>query len=372
MKSIKLLKKIAGKRVLLRVDFNVPIVNGKVADDFRIKEGLPTIKYLKARKAKVIIIAHLGEGKESLKPVAESLGKFIKVKLINDIDGVIARKAIDKMKQGEVILLENIRKNPSEELNFIPFDRSLASLGDIYVNDAFSVSHRAHASIVGIPKYLPHYAGLQMEAEVKNLSHAFNPKHPFLFILGGAKFSTKLPLIEKYLKVADHVFVGGALANNFFRERGFPVGRSLVDEGDFKLSRFLKSKKLILPNDVVIENEKGDVAMKKADHILRSEKIVDIGLTSINELYPFIMKAKCIIWNGPMGEYENGFDKATIALLKMVAKSKGKTILGGGDTVDLVDKLHLEKKFTFVSTGGGATLEFLADGTLPGIEALKK
>ncbi len=228
MKSIKSAKNVKGKRVLVRVDFNVPIENGKILDNFRIRKSLPTIKYLKSKGAKIILLSHIGEeGTESLAPIAKVLGKFLKISFIKDIDGVVARSAIEKMKNGDIILLENVRQNPSEVSNFAPFDRSLASLADIYVNDAFPVSHRKHASIVGIPKYLPHYAGLQLEIEIKQLSKALKPKpsrqghsggHPFFFILGGAKFSTKLPLIEKYLKLADTVFVGGALANNFFKE----------------------------------------------------------------------------------------------------------------------------------------------------------
>ncbi len=371
MKSIKSLKNLKGKRVLVRVDFNVPIIDGQVSDDFRLKKALPTIKFLKSQKAKVILLSHLGEkGTETLLPVAERLAKYIKCEFIKDIDGELAREKISNMKNGDVVLLENVRLNPSEVSNFVPFDRSLASLADIYVNEAFSCSHRKHASIVGVSKHLPHYSGIQFELEIKNLNKALHPKHPFLFILGGAKFETKLPLLEKYLKLADHVFVGGALANNFFLEQGFQVGQSLVEEGDFKLSKVMKNKKLILPIDVLVKNEFG-TTLKSATHVLRDEKIVDIGEKSIQALYPIIKKSKFIIWNGPMGQYEDGYTDATTMLLKEIGKSKGVTILGGGDTVNLVDKLKMEKKFTFVSTGGGATLDFLAYGTLPGIEALK-
>jgi len=370
IRSIRELKNCAGKRVLLRADFNVPIQNGKVVDDFRIVKALPTIKYLKSKKAKIIIISHAGEdGTQSLEPVHRALSKYIKVRFVDDIAGEKAKKAIALMKNGEVILLQNLRRDRGEKENSIPFAKKLASLADVYVNDAFPVSHRVQASIVLLPKLLPHYAGLQMLDEIRHLSKALHPKHPFLFILGGAKFETKMPLIKKYLKVADHIFIGGALANNFFKEEGFEVGASVIDKKDFHLKPLLANKKILLPIDVVAKDSAGTTTKRPSD-VFSDEKIMDAGTDSISMLAPYAMKAKMILWNGPLGFYEDGFTKGTTDLLALLAHAKGETIIGGGDTAALISK-KMEKKFTFVSTGGGATLEFLTKGTLPGIKALE-
>jgi phosphoglycerate kinase len=238
------------------------------------------------------------------------------------------------------------------------------------VNEAFPVSHREDASIILLPKILPAYAGLQLEEEVKNLSHAFEkPKRPFLFILGGAKFSTKMPLIEKYLELADHVFVGGALADDFLKAEGDEVGKSLVDDADYDLGKTLKNKKLILPIDVLVRS--GDKFInKKANEVKKNETILDIGKETVENLLPLIAKAKLILWNGPLGKYEDHGAEATKEILKLVAASSAESIIGGGDTVALISELKIEDKFSFVSTGGGATLDFLANGTLPGIKAL--
>ena len=221
MRSIKELRNIRGKKIIVRVDFNVPIKNGKVGDDFRIKKALPTIKFLQKKGAKIILIAHLGKGGETLAPVAKVLNKYIKTTFIDQVIGSKIEKAVSLMKPGEVILLQNLRNNEGEKSEDKNFAKSLAELGEIYVNEAFSVSHRKDTSVVLLPKMLKSYAGLGLEEEVKNLSKAMkNPKHPFLFILGGAKFSTKMPLIKKYLGLSDHVFIGGALANDFLKAKG--------------------------------------------------------------------------------------------------------------------------------------------------------
>jgi phosphoglycerate kinase len=221
-----------------------------------------------------------------------------------------------------------------------------------------------------LSKILPAYAGLQFEEEVKNLSHALKtPKHPFLFILGGAKFSTKMPLIKKYLKLADYVFVGGALANDFLKAKGYEVGKSLVDEAKYDIEKIIKNKKLILPTDVVIKS--GDKFInKKITEVKKDEIIVDIGEETVRTLAPIIKKSKLILWNGPLGKYEAGGAKSTKQILKLVADSKAESIIGGGDTVALITEMKMEGEFSFVSTGGGATLDFLANGTLPGIKAL--
>jgi len=370
MRNIKQIKNLKGKTILLRVDFNLPIKDGKVEDDFRIKKALPTIKFLQKKNAKIILITHLGKGGDSLALVSKVLNKFIKVKFISDIVGNEAQQAVKDMKNGEVILLENLRNNSGEKECNKVFAANLAKMADIYVNEAFPVSHRKDTSIVLLPKILPSYAGLQLEEEVKNLSHAFlKPKHPFLFILGGAKFSTKIPLIKKYLKLADHVFVGGALATDFLKAQGYEVGQSLVDDTNYGIEKILKNKKLILPSDVVVRS--GDVLVnKKVSEVKKDEIILDIGKESIENILPIIQKSKLILWNGPLGKYENGGGVSTKKILKLVAASKAESIIGGGDTVALISEMKVEKDFSFISTGGGATLEYLANGTLPGIKAL--
>ncbi len=370
MRSIKELKDITGKRVLVRVDFNLPIENAQVMDDFRIKKSLPTIEFLINEGARLILISHHSSVGQTLAPVAEALNKFIKAKFVPDIVGSEAQKAVEEMEAGEIILLENLRDNKGEKDCDESFAASLAKFGDIYVNEAFPVSHRADASLVLLPKLLPAYAGFQLEEEVKNLSIAFkDPEHPFLFILGGAKFSTKLPLIERYLELADDVFIGGAMSNDVLKAKGYEVGKSLVDESGYDIKKFLENEKLITPEDVVIQI--GDKLINKGvGEVQADEVILDIGDETIKKLEPYIKNAKLILWNGPVGKYEVGGEKGTKHLLKLVAESKAKSIIGGGDTVALISAMNLEKDFFFISTGGGATLEFLANGTLPGIKAL--
>lgn len=353
MRSIKELGDLTGKKVVLRVDFNVPIENGTILDDFRIKKAMPTIEFLIGKGAELVLITHLGkDGSASLSPVIE---KFF----------TLAKVSKEKIK-----FFENVRKFSGEEKNDPEFAKKLASLGDIYVNDAFPVCHRLHASIVGISQYLPAYAGFQLEEEVKNLSGAFlNPEHPFLFILGGAKFSTKIPLIEKYLELADNVFIGGALSNDILKARGYEVGKSLVDDSPHDMKEILKSQKLIEPIDVVVQV--GDrLIVRRVGDVKSDEIILDVGDETIKKLEPYVQKARLILWNGPLGKYEVGGEKGTKKVLKLVADSKAKSIIGGGDTIALISQMKMEKEFSFISTGGGATLEFLAQGTLPGIKVL--
>lgn len=354
MKSIKQIKNIKDKTVLVRVDFNVPIKDGKLEDDFRIRKALPTIQFLEKKGAKIILITHLGkDGSASLSPV---INHFFN---------------ISKCSKSQVSFFENIRKFEGEMKNNLNFAKKLAKLGDIYVNEAFSASHRVHASIVSLPKYLPSFAGFQFEEEVKNLSHAFKKiKHPFLFILGGAKFSTKMPLIKKYLKLADSVFIGGALASDFFKAKGYEVGQSLVSDTNYGIEKFLKNKKLILPMDVVVKSGNA-LINKKANEVTKDENILDVGSETVQNIAPLINKAKMILWNGPLGKYEVGGGASTKKTLKLIALSKAESIIGGGDTISFISEMKMEKDFSFVSTGGGATLDFLANGTLPGIKALK-
>jgi phosphoglycerate kinase len=359
-------------KVLLRAGFDVPLQNGAVADDTRIKATLPTIDFLRAKGAKIILISHLESidgGNPSLEPVARRLTELgVPVMFIGKI-----RTAYDLIESGsagsDCMLLENLRQFEGEKANDQKFAKELASLADIYVNDAFSVCHREHASIVGVPKFLPSYAGLQLEKEVSNLSRAFDPAHPFLFILGGAKFETKLPVIERFFDVADFIFVGGALANDFFKAKGYETGLSVLSKMDFDFKKFLGSPKLLLPVDVVTEKH----GSKASNGLSADDKIADAGEGTMAMLEDKVNAARFILWNGPLGIYENGYKGPTLELAKMIGETTARgatTVVGGGDTLAAIDTLGTADKFTFISTGGGAMLDFLAKGTLPGIEAL--
>lgn len=372
LRTLHHIKSLKGKRVLLRLDLNVPLKGGRVLDAYRIKRALPTIRFLKAQKAKVIIISHIGsDGAKSLRPIARYLNKTMNVGFYPGLSGRDLPNIVSAMKEGGVMMLENLRRDPGEKGNNMNFARHLARLGDVFVNDAFSVSHRDHASVVLLPKLLPSYAGFLFEDEVKHLSRALKPSHPFFFILGGAKFETKIPLIKKFLKLADSVFVGGALSNNFFKEMGYEIGLSVADQKNFSLKPLLKNKKLILPSDVVVKTRTGKI-VKTIGSIRERDSIKDAGPRTLRDVAKVAARAKFILWNGPLGNYEEGFDKGTGELLKVIAKSKAESVVGGGDSLALISKLRLEKKFTFVSTGGGAMLDFLAHGTLHGIQALSK
>lgn len=372
MKTLRQIGSVKNKTILVRSDLNVPIDSGKVRDPFRIEKALASISFLIKKGAKVVVVSHIGEGKsDTLLPVFFHLKKKkVPCVFLDSFEKETVSNAIAELKKGQFLLLENLRHDSGEKDNDQFFAKKLASIADIYVNDAFSVSHREHASIVSIPKYLPSFAGLQMIEEIKNLSLALTPSHPFVFILGGAKISTKLPLISRYLKSADEVFVGGAILNNILRDKKLPIGESLVDDTETPRA-ILNSPKILPVLDVVTENTRGVSRTIMPLEVNDDERIVDIGPETIASFKPIFSKAKLIVWNGPLGNYEKGYDKGTVLLLKLLSTLKAKTILGGGDTVALVTKLKLEKKFTFVSTGGGATLDFLAKGTLPGIKALK-
>jgi 3-phosphoglycerate kinase len=374
MKTLKDIQNLKGVKVLLRVDFNVPILHNKVTDEFRLKSAIPTIDYLRSRGAKVILIAHLESNSGdnlSLEPVSKDLATLgVNAPLVKDYKK--APGIIDAgMKEGECILMENLRFFEGEKKNDPKFAKALASLADIYVNEAFSVCHRKHASIVGVPKYLPSYAGLQLENEIKHLSKAFSPAHPFLFILGGAKFETKLPLLDKFMKTADMVFVGGALASDFFKEKGLEIGKSKTSTGNFNLARYVKSPKLLLPVDVTL----ADGTIKNVERLTANDRIMDSGPKTVQLLREKVSQSKFILWNGPLGVYEDGYREPTHALARMISEATAKgaeSVIGGGDTLASVAEQGLQSNFTFMSTGGGAMLDFLAQGTLPGIEALER
>lgn len=375
MTPLQKIPSIKNQRVLIRVDFNVPLKNGKVADTRRIEAAYGTIDMVLKKGATPILLAHLGDGSESLRPVATVLSKRYKIVFIdNDLADKRTRDIVEQVPKGTVILFENIRGYEGEEKNDKVFAKVLASYGNAYVNDAFSVSHRKHASLVSVPKLLPSYAGLQLQAEIKALSSVVeNPKHPFLFILGGAKFSTKIPLLKRFAQTADNVVIGGAILNNFYKTAGFPVGKSVVEEGyDKAIKPLLGNPKLLLPIDVIVARGTKKVTLTP-DEVEKEDVIVDIGPQSIALIAKKIEKAKLVVWNGPTGWYEKGFTKGTVSLAKAIVASRATAVIGGGDTGAALEKILTDttSKRIFVSTGGGATLDYLANGTLPGIEALK-
>lgn len=354
--NIKDVKDLAGKRVLLRSDLNVPIKDGVILNDFRIRKSLDTIKYLLKEGAQVLIIGHIGRDMEdTLLPVYEHMEK--------EIDLVFAKR-FDDIPNDKVVLFENLRHNEGEVNNYEEFAKKLASLADVYVNDAFSVSHREHASIVGVPEYIPGYVGLLFMEEYKYLSNSLKPEHPALFILGGAKFDTKEPLIRKSLDIYDTVFVGGALANDFFKAKGYKVGESKVSSSLPK--DLIGEEKIILPVDIIVN----DGSVKNPDEVVDGERIVDAGPETIKNLKEVIKNAKFILWNGPIGLIEEGFGEQTEELIKILGDSNATIIVGGGETVEAIFKYGRQDSFTFLSTAGGAMIQFLTEGTLPGIKAL--
>ncbi len=365
----------AGKRVLLRLDLNVPMEGGEIRDDYRLKESLPTINFLREAGARIVIIAHIGKGKpeDTLLPLSKYLEKlYPTVTFLPRLQSIENVGITEAMVQGDIILLENLRHDKGEEENDPEFSRYLASLGDVYVNDAFSVSHRAHASVVGVVSLLPHYAGIRLAQEVDRLALAFNPEHPFLFILGGSKISTKMPLLKKFLDIADNIFVGGAIVNNFFKVAGHEIGTSIYDKDELGgLTEYMNHPKLIIPKDVVVKNASGSET-RAIENVNANDMIVDVGAETIKHLEGVIGGAQLIVWNGPLGFYEEGFTEGTRELLDLIAGSRATSIIGGGDTVALINEMGAIGKFSFVSTGGGAMLDFLANETLPGIEALQK
>ena len=366
---------LRGKRVLLRSDFNVPFTEtGEVADVFRLKSGWRTVQYLAERGAQVIVVSHLGKSEQTLEPVSRALKHYGSVIFIPDILGPAAQSAIAAMKDGEVVLLENLRKDPGEKANDEAFARALAALADIYVDDAFAAAHRAHASIVGVPKFLPHFAGLLMRDEVAHLKVARTPESPSIAILGGAKFETKAPLIQLLLERYNHVFVAGALANDVLKAQGYEVGTSLISK-ELPIKEVLMHPHFIPPADVTVERPDKQAMVKKPADVQKEDCIMDIGPDSVANIAPFIAEAKYILWNGPTGFYERGFVHYTHQVAQLIAGAVAKgaqSAIGGGDTIAAIAESGIgEDKLGFLSTGGGAMLEYLLKGTLPGIEALQ-
>jgi len=368
---------ITGLRVLLRVDYNVPMdKNRDILDDFKIKNSLPTLKYILKRAKQVIIMSHLGrpDGKVVKKlrmdKIAVRLMKFVGrnvAKLDDCVDVVIPNE--------KVVLLENLRFHKKEKENNELFAKKLASHADVFVNDAFGVSHREHASVVGVTKFLPSCAGLLVQKEVENLNFS-KAQRPLVVIMAGSKLSTKFPIINTLLPKVDRLLLGGAMIFTFYKALGFEIGNSLCEDDQLVTAKLLlNNEKIILPRDIVVASDINENAKSK---IVDSNKIpkkwtgVDIGEETINDFKKELKNAKTVFWNGPMGIYEiEKFAKATNELAEILSKLKAKVIIGGGDIVAAIDKLGIKDKFDFVSTGGGASLELIQKGTLPGLEVLK-
>ncbi len=342
------------KRVLLRADFNVPVTKGKVADDFKIQKTIPTIKKLLRADNQIFLITHLEiNGKTPhLDPVKSALEKLLKFK-IGFARGKLPLKP--RKFSERVVLLDNIRLNPGEKKNDLAFAKRLAAWGDYYINDAFAESHRKYASIVLLPKLLPHDAGPLLKKEIKHLSRFFKPKHPFFVVVAGKKFATKEPLISRFLKSADAVFIGGAIGNTFLAKRGVNVEKSKVESVKIP-QNIIWNNKVLLPEDWAMQND----------------LILDAGPKTVKTLGELAKTSRFVLWNGTLGLCEKGFEYGTKTFARELGRSRAYKVVGGGDTVAAIRKFKLEKNFDFISTGGGAMLEFLAKGTLPGIEALNK
>ncbi len=407
---------LKGKRVIVRCDFNVQVFEGKILDDLRIRKTLPTISFLREVGAKLILVSHI-ESKDGtgLDPVCRHLNDTYAtqcgtVSFVKDFRLTETMSTVNTMNDGDVVLFENLRIDEREKANDIEFAKLLASYADIYVNDAFAVSHRAHASVVSLPSLFPNarFAGIQLANELKHLKLAFDAPHPFVFILGGAKFETKLPLIQKFAQ-ADAVLLGGALLNDILKAKGYSIGKSLVSSGmdtsgvKIDFAPIISNPKLIIPDDVIVQGPLADgtigTSIKSVAEIGEEDSVMDVGPSMNTKLSSILNGAKFVLWNGPMGNYENGFKDQTIEMAKIVANACDtlgvQAVLGGGDTTAAMAELGLEEKLdesngvldgsvgasgvasapnagsVFISTGGGAMLEYLLNESLVGVEALK-
>jgi phosphoglycerate kinase len=389
MKSIRDMA-LSGRRLFVRVDFNVPLDAGRVSDDTRIAETLPTVRLAVERGARVVCASHLGKPKGKRKPelslapvaarFAELLGR--PVRFVDDCVGAEAESAASALQNGEVLLLENLRYHAGEEANDPAFADSLARLADAYVDDAFGAAHRAHASVVGVPQRVAEKgAGLLLEKEVRELSRLLEPERPFAAILGGAKISGKIDTLRVLAKRADILLIGGGMANHFVKAIGLEIGKSLLEEDKVALAREIldtcraTGKTIALPSDFVVASSPDDGAGARTvtvDKIPKDKAALDVGPKTIEQFRRLLAPARTIFWNGPMGVFEKPpFDQGTMAVARLVADSLAVTVVGGGESVQAAHAAGVTEKFTHVSTGGGASLEFLAEGKLPGVEALK-
>jgi phosphoglycerate kinase len=374
---------VNGKRVLVRAPLNVPIKDGKVTEEMRLEAVIPTLKYLLDHRASIVLLSHHSKEGVSLKPVVEVLGSLLNhpVSFITDALSDVGRQKIQAMKPGDMMVAENLRFHKEEEANDESFAKSLAGLGDVYVDDDFTVMHREHASVVGIPKHLPAVAGLLVEKEVTTITGSLeNPDRPLLAIIGGAKISTKIELLDNLLPKVEAILVGGAMANTFLAAAGKPIGKSLNDPEDYELAhRIVKEAQdsgisLFLPTDVVVTTDiesAADVRTVDVDEVGENDIIADVGPQTVRQLDGILAQKGTVIWNGPMGIFEtDAFRSGSQAVAEAVIDSGAKSIVGGGDTAAFIDSAGLTAKFTFVSTGGGASLELMSAKPLPGLEAL--
>jgi len=382
---------VEGRRVLVRVDFNVPLdeKTREISDDTRIRAALPTIRHLMERGARIILMSHLGRPKgkvvEGLKlaPVARRLAQILErpVVMAPDCIGPEVERMVANLKNGDILLLENLRFHPEEEAGDISFAQALARLGEVFVNDAFGAAHRAHASISAITNYLPAVAGLLMEREIEHLAGLLeSPAHPFAALLGGAKISDKISLLENILGKVDLLLIGGGMAATFLKAQGYQVGRSLIEEemvdtvGELISQAERRKTRLLLPVDVLVADEVTEQARTEVvtvENIPPEGRIVDIGPQTLASFSQELQRCQTIFWNGPVGIFEiPQFAQGTRELAQLLAQLEAKTVLGGGSTAEVVNEMGLTDKMSFVSTGGGASLEFLSGAKLPGVEAL--
>lgn len=372
------------KRVLVRTMLNVPIEDGKVSDTMRLEAAKPTIEYLLDKGARIILVSHHSHEGQSLEPVAEAFEEILQhdVRFLPESSGPAVEKVVRALKPQDIVLLENLRFHPEEEANDTAFARELAGYADVFVEDDFTACHREHASIVGVPKYIPAVAGLNVEREVETIGSALdNPKRPLVAITGGAKVSTKIPILSFLIQKVDAVFICGAMANTFMLVWGKQLGKSLVEPDQVDTARKIladakaEGKTVILPSDVVVATEidpPTNVRTVWLDDISKDDVIADLGPASVDQIDEVLKTAGTIIWNGPAGIFETKeFSGGTKRLAEKIIASDAYTLVGGGDTADYVDNAGLHDRFSFVSTGGGASLELMSGKTLPGVEALQ-
>lgn len=374
MKSIREAGDLKGVRVLVRASLNEPIEDGVLKGDFRLRKMLPVIAFLKEAGAKTILVGHLsGDPKtKTFKPIHDYFRKQFPLSFVEDFFSETGKEVLHSMENGGVVLLENIRRYPGEKENDPTFARKLANLADMYVNDNFSASHREHASLVGVPKLLPSYMGMQFEQEYTNLSKALNPPRPALVIVGGAKPKTKVPLIRQFLDHADTVFIGGISANEFFLAQGNSIGTSLSSGEDLGVAKFVAHSNVLLPKDVRVLQSDGKTITKEPTAVAPNDRIVDVGPDTLVELATTIADSAFVLWNGPLGDTDLGFAEGTEHLTRLIADSTATSIIGGGDTVASIMPLGIEDKVTFISTAGAAMIDFIVNGTLPGIKTLEE
>ncbi|GED59523.1 phosphoglycerate kinase [Brevibacillus formosus] len=380
---------LAGKRVFCRVDFNVPMQDGVITDDTRIRAAVPTIRFMMEAGAKVILASHFGRPKGQvveemrLTPVAAHLSSLLgkDVRKLEDCHGADVEAAVERMESGDVILLENVRFHAGEEKNDPELAKSFAALADLFVNDAFGTAHRAHASTAGIAEYIPAVAGLLMEKEIRFMGGALsNPERPFTAIVGGAKVKDKIAVIENLLTKVDHLIIGGGMANTFLKAQGYGIGASLCEDDKLDLARTLMDQakergvQLLMPVDVVVADRFAADAEKQVvaiDAIPEGWMALDIGPKTVEQYHSVIVDSKTVVWNGPMGVFEmDAFAGGTIGVAKAMAACSGTTIIGGGDSVAAVEKAGVAEQMTHISTGGGASLEFMEGKELPGVAVL--